>query len=80
MSSDGHWNYRIIHDTKNEEWFIAEVYYDASGKPVGWAYGDPLTAWDRQEDLISTYQLVGLALDKPYLRVLEGGRLSEALA
>ena len=80
MSSQGHWNYRIIHDTVVDEWFVGEVFYDSECNIEGFSYGDPLTYWERQEDLISTYRLVGLAMDKPYLRLLEGGKLTEVLS
>lgn len=73
------WNYRIIQD--GERWYIGEVYYAEDGKPEGYTEtGDALDGWDRQEDLITTYRLIGQALDKPYLRVAADGSLTERLA
>lgn len=75
----GTWNYRILN--AGDRWWIGEVYYDDAGKPVSYTEsGGSLDGWSRQEDLVTTYRLVGFALDKPFLRVREDGSLTENLA
>lgn len=73
------WNYRILHDGKR--WWIGEVYYDVGMKPVSYTENaSALDGWERQEDLVTTHRLVSFALEKPYLRVYEDGRITENLA
>lgn len=71
-----HWNYRVVQSFNQEEYFIAEVYYD-DGK-LSWVDDSrDCLRWDRYEDLKRTVDLIQQAFDQPLLRVTEGDRLIE---
>lgn len=70
------WNYRVVQSPDENEYFIAEVYYDGDALSWGDDSRDCLR-WDNYEDLKSTVELIRQAFDKPLLRVQAGGRLVE---
>lgn len=74
------WNFRILaEDAYGTTVFrVAEVYYDAEGKPRSWSQSDfnPLAEWDELSEIRGTIELIQGAREKPVLQVV-GGKLVE---
>lgn len=59
------WNYRVIQD---ENWFyLAEVYYDETGRPDYYS-GAVALCGDTEGEIIEDYVKMGSAFDKPVLQ------------
>lgn len=68
------WNYRMLSEVVGDAtvYYIAEVYYDADGKPKSWSERDfnPVSGWDDLEDLKGTIVQLQRAAELPLLRVM----------
>lgn len=69
MSSIQYWNYRVVADgpADNRSFFIAEVYYDATDRYLGWVLPKPMG--DSQNDLQADLEMMMEALEKPVIEM-----------
>jgi hypothetical protein len=66
--ASGHWNYRLIErtDTNRTLFEVAEVYYDADGRPMGWCAR--MVTSESPEEVREVLAMMASAAEKPPLK------------